>query len=98
MKEKIYVFTITYNFDGAYIAKKCNTFEEAMKMMNDYLEEEIKTIKDESGYEPSIIKWSADDVTFVYAEGYTNEFASSLDVRSWEYEDCAYYRIFIVEI
>lgn len=87
-----YIFTITYNFDGAYVVKKCATYEEALKMLKDYLKEEIKTIRTESEYEPSVLEWEEDDVTLVYASGYTKEEKS----RNYATEDCAYYRIFEV--
>jgi hypothetical protein len=91
---KIYVFTITYNFDGDSVVKKCDTYEEAVKMLNTYLEEEIRIIKTENGYNPSVLNWNEDDVVLVYAEGYTNKITD----RSYTTEDCAYYRIFEVEI
>lgn len=90
---KIYVFTITYNFDGDYIAKKCNTHEEAVIMLNDFLTEEIKVIQTECEYTPSVLEWNEDDVTLVYAEGYTIE-----TTDNYATEDCAFYRIFEVEI
>lgn len=97
MKEKIYVFTITYNFDGSYVAKKCDTYEEAINMLNGYLKEEIKIVRDECEYEPSVLRWAKDDVTLVYEEGYTMENICCNNVE-WDTRDCAYYRIFEVEI
>ena len=47
MKKYIYIFTITYSFDGDYVAKKCDNYEEAVKTLNDYLEEEIKTVEND---------------------------------------------------
>ena len=38
----MYVLAITYNFDGGYVAKKCETYEDAIKLLNDYLEEEVQ--------------------------------------------------------
>ena len=94
---KFYIFTITYNFDGDYVAKECDTYEEALKMLNNYLTEEIETVKTESEYEPSVLKWNEDDVTLVYAEGYnTNPIENRY--REFLRENCAYYRIFEVEI
>ena len=89
MKKYIYIFTITYSFDGDYVAKKCGSYEEAIKMLNDYLEEEIKTVENEQEYTPSVIKDSEDDVTLIYAEGFTENYHT---------EDYACYRIFEVEI
>ncbi len=51
---KIYIFSITYNFDGDYVAKKCSTYKEAVKMLNDFLKEEIQTIRTESEYNPCV--------------------------------------------
>ena len=89
MKKYIYIFTITYSFDGDYVAKKCNNYEEAVKMLNGYLEEEIKTVENEQEYTPSVIRDSEDDVTLIYAEGFTDNYHT---------EDYACYRIFKVEI
>lgn len=88
----MYIFTITYNFDGSGVAKKCETMEEAIKMLHKYLDEEVSAVKVESKYEPSVLDWSEDDVVLVYAEGYTKETKD----RSYALEDCAYYRIFKV--
>ena len=91
---KIYIFTITYNFDGDSVVRKCNTYEEAINMMNDFLKEEIQIIRTECEYNPSVLKWAEDDVTLVYAEGYSTETTD----RNYATEDCGFYRIFEVEI
>lgn len=88
----MFIFTITYNFDGSSVAKKCDTMEEAVKTLQEYLSEEVNAVKAESGYEPSVIDWSEDDVVLVYAEGYTKDTKD----RNYALEDCAYYRIFEV--
>jgi len=89
----MYVLAITYNFDGGYVAKKCETYEDAMKLLNDYLEEEIRIVKTESEYEPSVLRWEEDDVTLVYASGYTKEEMNRNDAI----EDCVYYKILEIE-
>lgn len=89
----MYIFTITYNFDGSSVAKKCETMEYAIKTLHEYLDEEVNTIKNESEYEPSVLDWSEDNVTLVYAEGYTTK---ETEDRNYALEDCAYYRIFEV--
>jgi hypothetical protein len=91
---KIYIFNVTYNFDGYYVAKKCNNYDEALAMLNDFLEKEVQEVVAGSEYNPSVLKWSDDDVTLVYAEGYSTEEIS----MNYNTEDCAYYRIFEVEI
>ena len=98
-----YIFTITYNFDSDYIAKKCNTYDEALAILNQFLSKEVKTVIDESEYTPSVLKWTEDDITLVYAEGYTVE-GCMTDALSRQHngndyatKDCAYYRIFEVE-
>ncbi len=90
---KIYIFSITYNFDGDYVAKKCSTYKEAVKMLNDFLKEEIQTIRTESEYNPCVLNWSEDNVALVYAEGYTKDDGN----MNYNKENCAYYRIFEVE-
>ena len=89
MKKYIYIFTITYSFDGDYVTMKCDNYEEAVKMLNDYLEEEIKTVENEQEYTPSVIRDSEDDVTLIYAEGET---------ENYHIEDYACYKVFEVEI
>lgn len=97
----IYIFTITYNFDGSYVAIKCGTFDEAKEMLDHYLQEEIKCVEKEQNYSPSVLTWSDDDITLVYAEGYTKnicmEEMRKSHQRSYANEDCAYYRIFEVQ-
>lgn len=89
----MFIFSITYNFDGDYVAKKCNTYKEAKKMLDDFLKEEVRIIRTENDYEPSVLEWSEDDVVLVYATGYTTETKD----RNYCMEDCAYYRIFMVD-
>lgn len=94
---KTYILTVTYNFDGDYIAKKCDTYEEAVRSLNEYLKEEIRITQTECEYKPSVLQWSEDDVTLVYAEGYTTDPRKNKD-RNYATEDCAYYRVFEVGI
>ena len=89
----MYILAITYNFDGGYVAKKCKTYEDAVKMLNDFLREEIEIVKTESEYEPSVLRWEEDDVTLVYASGYTKEEMNG----NYAIEDCAYYKILKIE-
>ena len=89
----MYILVITYNFDGGYVAKKCKTYDDAVKMLNDFLREEIVIVKTESEYEPSVLRWEEDDVILVYASGSTKEEMN----RNYAIEDCAYYKILEVE-
>ena len=89
----MYILPITYNQHGGYVAKKCKTYEDAIKMLNDFLREEIEIVKTESEYEPSVLRWEEDDVTLVYASGYTKEEMN----RNYAIEDCAYYKILKIE-
>ena len=88
-KKYIYVLTITYSFDDDYYAKKFDTYEEAIKYMNQVLQEERATVIIENDYEPSIIRYSVDNVVFIYEEDIEEDYYT---------EDRAYYRIFEVEI
>lgn len=89
MKNYIYIFTVTYSFDSDYIAKKCDSYEEAVKMLNEYLNEEVETVQRESEYTPSVIRNAEDDVILIYAEGETENYHT---------EDYACYKVFEVEI
>lgn len=44
-----------------------------------------------------MLKWDEDDITLVYAEGYTTNPVENKE-RIYAIEDCAYYRVFEVEI
>lgn len=92
---KYYIMVITYNFDAAYIAKYFDIRDEAIAAMNKYIENETWCVMQESGYKPSVLNWSEDDVTLVYAEGYSLE---NLEDGEFRIEDCADYRVFEVEI
>ena len=92
---KYYIMTITYNFDADYVAKHFDTRDEAIKSMNEYLEKEIQEVIQESEYKPSVLNWADDDVTLVYAEGYSLE---NLEDGKFRIEDCADYSVFEVEI
>ena len=89
MKNYIYIFTITYSFDSNYFARKCNSYEEAVKILDNILQEEIKTVQNENGYTPSVIKQSEDEATLIYAEGKKENHYT---------EDFSTYKIFEVEI
>ena len=89
----MYVLTISYNFDTDYIARRYSTYKEALIALKDYLLEEIKIVRNECEYEPSVLKWAEDDITLVYAEAYTIEEKN----REYAKEDCAFYRIFSIE-
>lgn len=88
----MYIATISYNFDGGSVVRKCDTYEEAVKVLHELLQEEIKTIVTESNYTPSVLEWSEDDIVLVYAEGYTTETTD----KNYATEDCGFYRIFEV--
>lgn len=91
---KIYIFTVTYNSESAYVTKKFDSYKEALKGLNEFLEAKVETIKRECEYEPSVLEWEEDDITLVYGAGYTVENLT----KDYALEDCAYYRIFEVEI
>lgn len=85
-----YVLTVTYNFDRDSIVREYDTYEEAVKGLETELQSEVKTIREEAGYIPSVLKWREDAVMLVYAEGYKT---GETD-RNYALEDCVYYRIF----
>lgn len=89
MKNYIYIFTVTYSFSENYIAKKCDNYEEAVKMLNEYLNKEVETVQRESEYTPSVIRNAEDDVTLIYAEDETENYHT---------EDYGCYKVFEVEI
>lgn len=91
---KIYIFNVTFNFDGEYIAKKFDTYDEALAGLNNFLKEEVKMVVTDCEYNPSVLRWDDDDVTLVYAEGYSTETTN----MHYNTEDCAYLKIFKVEI
>jgi hypothetical protein len=50
----MFVMLITYSFDSDYVAVKCETEKEAIDKLNEYLDEEIKTVEEESEYTPVV--------------------------------------------
>lgn len=91
---KMFILTITYNFEKDSVVIKCDSYEDAVERLNNFLDKEVQTIKTENNYIPSTLKWSEDDVTLVYAEGYTTE---TID-RNNATENCAYYKVFELKI
>lgn len=83
----MYILTITYTFDPSYICKPFETEVEAVQMLNKFLEKEICTIKNEDGYEPTVIRSSATDVTLIYSK----------EREKNNRQDEAYYRILEVD-
>lgn len=88
----MYVFTITYNFDGDYIAKKFDSYQDALALLIKYLKDEINTVEVESGYRPSVVQFQLDDIALVYEENVTLD-----NYKEYTNADTAYYRIFEVE-
>lgn len=66
---------ITYSFDLDYVAIPCDTEQEAIKILNKYLKEEIKTVEDECEYTPSIIHHDNTDIELLY-DGYSSDVAT----------------------
>lgn len=50
-----YIMLITYSFDCEYFAIPCKTEEEAILMMDEYLNLEVYTVERESGYSPTVL-------------------------------------------
>lgn len=63
-----FIFSITYNFDSAYICRLFNTEQKAIECLKKYLEEEIKIVRKESEYEPSVLKDNDTEITLIYEE------------------------------
>lgn len=63
-----YIMLITYSWDSDYIAVPCNDDIEAMEWLNRYLDEEVKTIREENEYEPTIIRHNDELVELMYDE------------------------------
>lgn len=63
-----YLMLITYSFDTDYVAKPCATEGEAIAELNRYLDEEIETIKKESGYDPIVQRYGEQEVKLVYTD------------------------------
>jgi predicted RNase H-like HicB family nuclease len=52
-----YIMLITYSFDGDYVSVPCETEEEAIQKMNEYLKEEVETVIKESEYIPIVKRY-----------------------------------------
>lgn len=93
MKTTKYVVTITYNFDSAYVCVPCKTIEEAKEVYMKLLNEEVKTITNESGYTPSIVYDSDEDITFGVTLIYEED-ATLYDAKGNQTNfDMAFYKI-----
>lgn len=51
----MYIMLITYSFDTDYVSVPCETEQEAIKKMEEYLENEIEVTADECGYRPTVV-------------------------------------------
>lgn len=84
-----YIVLITYSFDSDYVLIPCKTEKEAINIMDKLLTEEIKVVKNEGEYTPSVINYGFDEKVLVYFEDVTID-DDFLDI------DHASYRIFDV--
>lgn len=85
----MYILTVTYNFDADYICIPFLKEKDAVKKLKKILKDEVKTVRKESGYEPSVITDSETDVILIYAENV--RLYNSDGVRT--NEDMAFYKI-----
>ena len=78
----MYIVLVTVSFDSSYFAVKCNTEKEAIDKLNEYIEEEIKTVKEERNYTPIVRNFGDTLKELVYEE---HEFLvdSSSDVAEY---------------
>ena len=69
----------------------CDSRETAINLLLVCINNDIKTIRVEEQYDPSVLTWSEDNVTLVHAPNYTAKDESYKD------ENCAYYRVMKIE-
>lgn len=91
---KAYILTITNSFNSDYIAEKYNSYEEALAVMEGYLELEIEKIEDLECYEPSVLRFNDNDVRLVDEE----ETVTLDNYREFTNSCITYYRVFKIEI
>ena len=76
------MFLITYSFDSDYVAHICENREQAEKIREYYLQEEIKTLEEEQEYTPAVDKTDPDCwIMFYDHEGSTDEDPDTADYR-----------------
>ena len=79
-----YLMLITYSFDTDYVAKPCATEGEAIAELNKYLDEEIKIIKKESGYDPIVERYSEQEVKLVYTDNVWDYDEGEVDTATYK--------------
>lgn len=82
---KGFAMIITYSFDSDYVAFPCATQDEAQAVLEDYLAEEIETVRTESGYDPIVRRESDGSAVLIYADDEAfEEDADRAEYRTFE--------------
>lgn len=63
-----FMLLITYSFDTDYVSIPCETEEEALELMEQYLKEEKRIVETESEYVPTIVDLDTYEKVFSYTD------------------------------
>ena len=89
----MFVMLITYSFDTDYVSVPCETEEEALCVLHQYMQDEIKLVKRERGYTPVVIEM--DETEFILS--YEDE-ENSGEVNAQNYTDRDYASYKVIEV
>ena len=62
-----HIMLITYSFDSDYVSIPCPSEEEAIKLLHEYLNEEVNITENECEYTPIIREYSDDEIELIYS-------------------------------
>lgn len=66
----------------------CDSRETAINLLLVCINNDIKTIRVEEQYDPSVLTWSEDNVTLVHAPNYTTKFVDELRDKNTRCPKC----------
>ena len=85
-----FIMLITYSFDTDYVCVPCETEEEAVRVMQKYLDNEIGIVREEQGYAPQVIKTGETEIVLSYAD---ERYYGKVDAGSYSDHDYAVYKV-----
>ena len=85
-----FAMLITYSFDTDYVCVPCETEEEANRVLQKYLRDEIRIVKEEQGYTPQVVAFDETEVVLSYTK---KETFGKVDENNYVEHDFATYKV-----
>lgn len=85
-----FMMLITYSLDTDYVCVPCETKEEAVRVMQKYLDDEIGIVREKQGYTPQVIKTGETETILSYAD---EECYGRVDAGNYSDHDYAVYKV-----